>query len=67
MSLQSWGPSQLLGVFLAFTYLMLRFSRSNTGLLDCTGAQLITILHYTIIHSGYEKPLEPIHTRVRVT
>lgn len=54
------------GVFLAFTYLVLKFNRSNAGLPHCTGPQLIKILHYPTLLRGYEKPLEPIHPRVRV-
>lgn len=42
------GLSQLHSVFLAFTYLVLRFNRSNAKLPHCAGAQLIMISHYTV-------------------
>lgn len=64
MSLQTWRPSQLYGIFLAFNYLVLRFNRSSAGLPHHTGAQLIMILY---LLRGHEKPLEPVHPRVRFT
>lgn len=51
-------------VLLAVTHLVLKSKKSSAGLPHCTGPQLIKILHYPTILRGYEKPLEPIHSRV---